>query len=135
MQEVKHVPTLQNCLHCSLQGIGNPVYIQLHSLHSALITVIPQLTKWSSHCRQGPLHRNGGTDCSMVGVVSPTTPPITHPPHLSPPTHHITHLPPTTPPIPHPTHLPSPTHHTTDLTLANNVLPYLPNYVFQLPVW
>ena len=32
----------------------------------ALSTVIPQLTKWSSHCRQGPLHRDGGTDCSTA---------------------------------------------------------------------
>ena len=100
------------------------MYTQLHSIRPVLITVIPQLTKWSSHCQQEPLHRNGGTDCSTVGVVSPATPPISHSPHLSPPTyhtshlpptHHATHLPPTTPPIPH----------TTDLTLANNVLPFL----------
>ena len=123
MQEVKHAPALQNSLHCSPQGIGNPVYTQLHSLHPSLITVIPQLTKWSSHCRQGPLHRNGGTDCSTVCVVSPITPPISHPPHLSPATHHTSHLPPTyhTTHL-HPPHLPSPTHHTTDLvTMETNV--------------
>ena len=32
----------------------------------ALSTVIPQLTEWGSHCRQGPLHREGGTDCSRA---------------------------------------------------------------------
>ena len=32
----------------------------------ALSTVIPQLTEWGSHCRQVPLHRDGGTDCSTA---------------------------------------------------------------------
>ena len=32
----------------------------------ALSTVIPQLTEWGSHCRQGPLYRDGGTECSTA---------------------------------------------------------------------
>ena len=32
----------------------------------ALSAVIPQFTKWSSHCRQRPLHRDGGSDCSTA---------------------------------------------------------------------
>ena len=29
-------------------------------------TVVPQLTEWGSHCRQGPLYSDGGTDCSTA---------------------------------------------------------------------
>ena len=42
----------------------NYVLCSVINLLYCCCTVIPQLTKWNSHSQQGPLYRDGGTDCS-----------------------------------------------------------------------
>ena len=55
-----------NAKRWSLASMPYTCSSKLQLFSPVLSTIICQLTRWCSHCRQRPLHRDGGTDCSTA---------------------------------------------------------------------